>query len=111
MDINWDYNNRKVHLSKLAYVTDTLTRFRHNQPRKPQHQPHPHINPTYGAKAQYAEDSDVSPTLTKEDKKCVQEVKDTFLYYEWSVYPTMLTALGSIAAQKANPTEQTMKKL
>ena len=35
MDLNWDYGHRKVHWSMLPYVTDALTRFRHNSPRKP----------------------------------------------------------------------------
>ena len=42
--------------------------------------------------------------------KKLKEVKGTFFYYARAVDPTILTALGSIAAQKANPTEQTMPK-
>ena len=33
------------------------------------------------------------------------------MYYARAVDPTILTALGSITAQQANPTEQTMQKL
>ena len=51
MDLNWDYGHRKVHLSILAYATDALTRFRHANPCKPQHQPYLHIKPNYGVKA------------------------------------------------------------
>ena len=32
------------------------------------------------------------------------------MYYARSVDPIMLTALGSIAAQQANPTDQTVQK-
>ena len=32
------------------------------------------------------------------------------MYYARAVDPTMLTALGSVTAQQANPTEQTMQK-
>ena len=53
LDIDWDYDNRKVQLSIMAYVTDVLTRFGHNHPCKPQHQPYPHISPIHGVKAQY----------------------------------------------------------
>ena len=80
-------------------------------PRKPQHQPYPYIKPTYGAKAQYAEAADVSPPLIKADKTIVQEVTGTFIYYSQSFYPNMLTAIGSIAAQQANPTEKKMQKV
>ena len=45
------------------------------------------------------------------DKKIVHEVTETFLYYARAFDPTMLTALGSIAAQQVKPTEHTMKKV
>ena len=96
LDIDWDYGNRKVHLSIMAYVTDAITRFRHNHPCKSQHQPYLKINPMYGAKSQYTDDADVSPPLSKEDKKFVQEVTGKSLYYERAVDTTMMTTLGSI---------------
>jgi hypothetical protein len=52
----------------------------------------------------------MSPPLSKENKKYVQEVVGTFLYYARWVNSTMLSALGSIATQQANPTENTMIK-
>ena len=53
----------------------------------------------------------MSPPLSKEDKKYVQEVVSTFLYYAQSIDSTMITALGSIAAQQVNPTKNTMIKV
>ena len=70
LDIDWDYNNRKVHLSMLGYVAEALSRFRHKQPCKPQYQLYPHIKPNYGAKSQYAEATNESPPLSKEHKNC-----------------------------------------
>ena len=32
LDLNWDYNNRKVHLLMLGYVAEALTRFHTNTP-------------------------------------------------------------------------------
>jgi len=49
--------------------------------------------------------------LPKEDKEFIQEVISTFLYYAQCVDSAMLAALGSIATQQANSTENTMKKL
>ena len=69
LDLDWGYSHRKVHLSMLSYVTDALTRFLHDKPRKPQHQPYPHIKPNYRPKAQYAETAYVSPPLSIDDKK------------------------------------------
>ncbi len=76
MDIDWDYANKKVHLTMLDYVPDALIRFQHPHPRWPQHQPYPHAKPTYGATKQYDVDNDTSLPLNKADKKYVQEVID-----------------------------------
>ena len=81
LDLDWDYTKRKVHLSMLTYVTAALKRFNHAQPRKPQDQPYPHVKPIYGAKAQYAKDAIMSSLLSPANKKFVQEVTGTFLYY------------------------------
>ena len=99
LDLDWDYANKKVHLSMLQYVTNALKRFNHKCPHKPQDQPYPHVKPNYGAKAQYAADADASPLLSPEDKKFVQEVVGTFLYYARALDVTMLPALGSLSTQ------------
>ncbi len=49
--------------------------------------------------------------LLQKDKKFIQEVISTFLYYVQCVNSTMFAALGSIATQQANPTKNTMKKV
>ena len=64
LDLHLDYDNHKVQLSILAYVTNALTILIKYHPRKKKHQPHLHINPTYIAKSHYAEDADMSPPLT-----------------------------------------------
>jgi hypothetical protein len=97
MNMDWDYNGHIVHGSMLDYIPEALTRFHHRAPSKPQHQPYPHIKPNYGAKAQYTEDSDTSALLRKEDKKFIQKVIGTFLYYPRCIDGTMLAALGSIS--------------
>jgi hypothetical protein len=111
MNIDWDYINKNVHVSMLDYVPEALIRFQHAPPTKPQHQPYPHVKPTYGETKQYAETIDKSPPLFKEDKKYVLEVVGAFLYYARCVDSTMLTVLGSIATQQANPTKNTMIKV
>jgi hypothetical protein len=71
MNINWDYMGRAVHVFMLDYVPKALTHFQHTPPRIPQHQPYPHVKPTYGAKAQYTVDVDTSPPLNKKGKKYI----------------------------------------
>jgi hypothetical protein len=110
MTINWDYTGQAVHASMLDYVPEALTRFQHTPPCIPQHQPHPHVKPTYGAKAQYTENVDTSPPLDKKGKKYIQEVIGTFLYYTRCVNSTMLPALVSLSTQQANPM-QNIKKI
>jgi hypothetical protein len=107
MNINWDYTGRAVHVLMLDYVPKALTRFQHTPPRIPQHQPYPHVKPTYGAKAQYTEEVDTSLPPDNKGKKYIQEVIGTFLYYARCVDSTMLPALGSLAMQQANPTQNT----
>ena len=49
--------------------------------------------------------------LSKEEKKYIQQVLGTFLYYGRAVDSTMLTALSSIASTQAEPTEETMANI
>ena len=109
--LDWDYKKREVHLSMPGYVERALARFGHLIPKIPQHQPHKHTVPTYGATIQYAKDRDVTNLLLKEDKKYIQQVLGTFLYYGRAVDSTMLTALSSIASTQAEPTEETMENI
>jgi hypothetical protein len=95
----------------LDYILEALTQFQHQTYNKPQHQPYPHVKPNYRAKAQYAEDTDTSLWLPKEDNNIIQEVIGTFLYYARCFDSSMLAALGFIATQQANPAENMMKKL
>eukprot|EP00956_Cyclotella_meneghiniana_P010727 scaffold15031_cov47-Cyclotella_meneghiniana.AAC.1 len=108
--MDWDYEQRKVHVSIPGYVGAALIRFQHPKPTKPQNQPYPHNPKKYGEKAQYVEPEDTSLPLNKDDKKFIQEVTGTFLFYARAVDPTMLTALSSLASEQANPTERTMEK-
>ena len=72
MNMDWDYTQHQVHVSMLDYVPEALTCFCHCKPRIPQHQPYPHVKPTaHGAKAQFTEIGNTSPTLPKEGKKFI----------------------------------------
>jgi hypothetical protein len=47
----------------------------------------------------------------KEEKKYIQQVLGTFLYYGRAVDSTMLTALSFIASTQAEPTKETMENI
>ena len=86
------------------YMGWALAQFNHPMPDKPQHQPHQHAIPMYGATVQYAKPKDTSQRLSPSKKKHIQEVIGTFLYYGRAVDSTMLTALLAIASAQAEPT-------
>jgi hypothetical protein len=108
LTLDWDYDQRKVHLSMPGYITKALTRFTHKTPSKPQHQPHPHAEKTYGATVQYAKALNNSPILPPDSKTYIQQVLGVLLYYGCAVDSTVLVALSSIAAAQASPTELTL---
>jgi hypothetical protein len=100
LTVDWDHKRREVYISMPGYVDKALARFGHQVPKEPQHQPHKHTTPSYGATIQYAK------PLAKEEKKYIQQqqVIGTFLYYGQAVDPTMFTSLSSIASMQAKPT-------
>ena len=56
---------------------------------------------------QYAQEYDSSHVLPAKTINLVQQIVGTLLYYSIAVDPTMLNALGSIAAQQSKGTEKT----
>ena len=89
------------------YLQTALFKFQHPAPKRPQHAPHFWAKPTYGEQVQYTQDDDSSPLLPGKTINLVQQIVGTLLYYSIAVDPTMLTALGSIAAQQSKGTEKT----
>jgi hypothetical protein len=108
---HWNYANRRVHLSMPGHIGKTLQRFGHKGPRRLQNSPHPHVELTYGVKAQYVEQEAPNIPLNKEGQKYIQAVMGTVLYYSRAVDPTMLVALNAIVTQQASPTHRTMERM
>jgi hypothetical protein len=88
------------------YVNKAFVWFQHPHPQKRQHQPYPHVKPTYGAKKQYSQVEDNSPALDKAENKFIQEVCRVFIYLICAVDGGLLPVLSSLASQKINPTEK-----
>ena len=108
LNLKWDYDNHTVDVSMDGYIEKALQKFMHPKPPKPQHSPHKWIQPDYGAKKQMSEDPDTTPPLDKLGIKRLQQVVGTLLFYARAVDPTMLVALGTLAAQQTKGTEATM---
>jgi hypothetical protein len=79
--LDWDYKKCEVHLPMPGYVEQALARFGHLIPKILQHQPHKQTVSTYGAAIQYAKNDNSTKLLSKEEKKYIQQVLGTFLYY------------------------------
>jgi hypothetical protein len=91
------------------YVMKQLTRYAHVTPLKPQHCPFLPNPINYGKDNQAPNPTDDIPLLNNTDKKWIQQVVGSFLYYAQAVNPTILIALSDIAVQQAAPTENTKK--
>jgi hypothetical protein len=55
IQLDWDYENRKVHLSMAPYLQKALQQFNNIVPSKRQDSPYPYTEPKYCAKQQFAE--------------------------------------------------------
>ena len=111
LTLDWDYSQRKVHLSMPEYIPDALKRFKHIRPNKRQDSPHQHVPPRFGERQQFATEEVSAPNLDAEQKKYVQQVLGTFLYYARAVDCTMLVALSAIASEQSSPTTATLAKV
>jgi Reverse transcriptase (RNA-dependent DNA polymerase) len=111
LDIEWDYNARTCCISMPGYVERALQRFQHIVPTKSEDAPHTCERPIYGAAIQLTAAPDMSPPLSPNDTKRVQEIIGTLLYYARAIDNTMLPAIGTIASQQSQGTKATMKAI
>jgi hypothetical protein len=91
------------------YVPETLARFQHPNPMKPQHSSHAWLKPIYGAAPQMTAPPDTSATLSALEITTLQQIICTLLYYARAVDSSMLVALGSLASAQTKATTNTMK--
>jgi hypothetical protein len=86
MTLKWDYKNRTCDISIPGYVSNVLSKFKHDAPKNPQHTPSRYVTPVYGAKTQYAT-KDETPPLTSQQCLTIQKVTGSVLYYAPAVDP------------------------
>ncbi len=109
--LKWNYKKHHVDLTMPVCVKKQLTKYSHIGPLKPQHCPYEPNPIKYGKDNQAPSPLDKSPCLNKAQKKCIQQIVGSFLYYARAVDPTILMALSEIALQQAAPTENTMERV
>jgi hypothetical protein len=109
--LKWNYKKHHVDLAMPAYVKKQLTKYSHVAPLKPQHCLYAANPIKYCRDNQAPSPLDESPCLNKSQKKCIQQIVGSFLYYARAVDPTILMTLLEIALQQAAPTENTMESV
>ena len=80
IELDWDYENKKVHLSMKPYLDKLLRQFDNVVPTKRQDSPFPHMEPRYGAKVQFAE-YDQSKPVGEAEKKHILKVNGQCIWY------------------------------
>ena len=85
-----------------GYCSEGLIRFRHEM-GKCIDQAHQHAVPVYDAKIQYTNQADTSTKLGVKNRRFIQQVTGTYLYYEQAVDATMLLTFSAIASDQAVP--------
>ena len=110
IQLDWDKENRKVHLSMAPYLQKALRQFDNMVPTKCQDSPYPYTEPKYGAKQQFAE-YDTSDPVGNDEQKYAQKVTGKFNWYAQGVDATILTPSSALSAQQAKPTQAMMRQV
>ena len=109
--LDWNYEKGYVNLSMPNYVSKQLIRYRHKAPKRPQNCPYDPPPRVYGKKSQEMPKEKASPPVSDDEKKYIQQVVGSFLYYARAVDMTILHALSAIAAEQSSPTERTLERV
>ena len=104
MMLDWDYAQRKVHLSMPGYKDKAIKEFQHHKPSTQQHSLFQCKEIKYGATKQSAIQASTTTQLDKKDKKCIKKVCRKFLFLARAIDSTLLCPISAIASQSANPT-------
>ena len=106
IELDWDYENKRVHLSMAPYLQKALRQFDNIVPTKRHASPYPHIEPKYGAK-----EYDTSAPVGKDEQKRVQQVTGKFNWYARGVDGTLLMPISALSAQQAKPMQSTIYRV
>jgi hypothetical protein len=111
LKIDWDYTNDTVDLSMPGYIKSTLHKYQHPAHAHAEHAPHKWNPPVYGAKTQYIEELEDSPSLSQKDVNCIQQLGGKFLHYARAVEPTFIMRVNVLASEQTRTTSDTTEKI
>ena len=109
--LDWHYEDKYVDISMPNYVHKQIVRYRRKESNRKQYCPYEPKPIQYGKKSDEIVQEKDSPPVSKADEKYIRQVVGSFLYYARAVDLTILAALSDIAAEQAQPTERTMKRV
>jgi len=110
MDIDIDRKNRHVTISMAGYIDKLFQTIRPNG-TKGASTPCTYAPPNYKNPGAQTATIDDTPLATLAQKKELQSVIGTLLYYSRTVDPSILTAVHELGSVQANPTIKDMLKM
>ena len=90
-----------------GYIKKSLQHFAIPTTRQAQHTPRAWAQRVYGRQQQLIKPMDNSPALNAADRRQLQEIIRTLLYYGRAIDLTLLTALGTLALAQTEGTKAT----
>ena len=108
--LNWVYTACTLDISMPGYITKLLQKYKHCIPSKPQCCLYSLATKQYGKQAQAPIPVVISPKLSPDNVKQIQQIVSSILYYAWAVDITVLMALSSIVIKQTKGTTNTMEK-
>jgi hypothetical protein len=90
-----------------GYIKKALQRFAIPPTTRAQHAPHAWSKPVYGQTQQLTKPIDNSPALNATERRRLQEIIGTLLYYGRAIDSTLLVAVGTLALAQAEGTKAT----
>jgi hypothetical protein len=110
MDIRINRAKRHVTLTMAGYIRKLLQRVRPNG-LKGASTPAQYTPPNYANPGAQKATIDASPFASEPDKKLLQSVVSTLLYYCRAVDPSICTAVHQLGSVQSKPTENDMSKM
>ena len=97
--LDWHYDQQYVDISMVRYVLKQLAKYNQPPPKKPQHCLFKPNTIKYGKQSDTIPHKEPSPLLDKDEKKYIQQMVGSFLYYARAIDMTILLALSNISSQ------------
>ena len=112
LTFDWHYDSNYVDIAMPHYISKALKRLNHTPPTFPQHSPHQHFAKRYTPKGtqQFAPPHDSSTLLSPKERRHLQSIVGTLLYYGRAIDYSILPAINDISREQSKATVRTLAK-